>query len=52
MTISSDYKAVPFISSSHLDLCYLEFKSFLDGKPVIFMMGIRNISIRPHLVEK
>jgi hypothetical protein len=52
VTISTDFKAVPFISSSLLDLCLLDFKSISDGKPVLFMLGIKTISIRPHLVEK
>jgi hypothetical protein len=52
VTVSIDYKAVPFISSSHVDLYLLDFKSISDGKPVLFMLGIRTISIGPHLVEK
>jgi hypothetical protein len=51
VTISIDYIAVPFISSSHLEICLLDFKSISDGKPVLFMLGIRIISIGPHLVE-
>jgi hypothetical protein len=52
VTISIDYKSVPFISTSRLDLCLLDFKSISDGKPVLFMLGIRTISIGPHVVEK
>jgi hypothetical protein len=52
VTISTDYKAEPFISSSLLDLCLLYFKSISDGKPVLFMLGIRTTPIGPHLVEK
>jgi hypothetical protein len=39
VTISIDYKAEPFISSSHVDLYILDFKSVSDGKPVLFMLG-------------
>jgi hypothetical protein len=52
VTLSIDSKAVPFISSSNLDLCLLDFKSTSNGKLGIFMLGIRTISIGPHLVTK
>jgi hypothetical protein len=52
VTFSIDYKAVPFISSWFLDVCLLYFKSISDGKPLLFMLGIRTISIGPQLVEK
>jgi hypothetical protein len=44
VTISIDYKAVSFFSSSQLDWCLLDLKSISDGKPVLFMLGIRTIS--------
>jgi hypothetical protein len=52
VTISIDSKAVPFLSSSHLDLCLLDFKSISNGILGLFMLEIRAISIGPHLVKK
>jgi hypothetical protein len=52
VTISIVYRAVTLISSSHVDLYLLDFKSISDGKTVLFILGIRTISIGLHKVEK
>jgi uncharacterized protein YcsI (UPF0317 family) len=43
---------VPFTPSSYLEIRLLDFKSISNVKPVLFMRGIRTISIGPYLVKQ